>query len=118
MAYQNVGRFLQNTLKTGKVGKFARKHLSEPSVLFALGIISASSLWAGSYPPPASADLAEPFVPLKALAGGAVMAFGASVAGGCTSGHGISGLVTFSFASFVSVAAMFGAGIATALMIS
>lgn len=39
------------------------------------------------------------------------MVLGAPLAGGCTSGHGISGLATFPWASFVTVAAMFGGGI-------
>lgn len=46
----------------------------------------------------------------KALIGGFLLAFGARVAGGCTSGHGISGMATLSVASFISVAAMFGGG--------
>lgn len=47
---------------------------------------------------------------MKALIGGFLLVFGARVAGGCTSGHGISGMATLSVASFISVAAMFGGG--------
>lgn len=50
-----------------------------------------------------------------AVAGGVLMAIGSRVAGGCTSGHGISGMAGLSVASFVSVVAMFGGGIAVAL---
>lgn len=46
----------------------------------------------------------------KAVVGGLLMAFGSRVAGGCTSGHGISGMSGLSLASFVSVAGMFGGG--------
>ena len=54
---------------------------------------------------------------LVAVVGGAVMTFGARLAGGCTSGHGISGLATMGVASFVSVGAMFAGGIGLAWMI-
>ncbi|OBT50505.1 hypothetical protein VE04_08723 [Pseudogymnoascus sp. 24MN13] len=50
-----------------------------------------------------------------AVVGGVLMAIGSRVAGGCTSGHGISGMAGLSVASFVSVVAMFGGGIAVAL---
>ncbi len=52
----------------------------------------------------------------KAIVGGLLMAFGARTAGGCTSGHGISGMATLSLASFISVAGMFGGGIVGALV--
>lgn len=52
---------------------------------------------------------------LFAFAGGFLMLFGARIADGCTSGHGISGLAQLSLGSFVAVAAMFAGGIATAL---
>ncbi|MCJ1384029.1 hypothetical protein MMC17_007144 [Xylographa soralifera] len=50
----------------------------------------------------------------NAFAGGCMMIFGARLAGGCTSGHGISGLATMGVASFVSVASMFAGGIGLA----
>lgn len=51
-----------------------------------------------------------------AFAGGFLMLFGARIAGGCTSGHGISGLAQLSAGSGVAVAAMFAGGIATAML--
>ncbi|RMD43729.1 hypothetical protein DV735_g1398, partial [Chaetothyriales sp. CBS 134920] len=54
--------------------------------------------------------------PLVALLGGVIMIFGARLAGGCTSGHGISGMSTMSISSFITVAAMFGGGILTAAL--
>jgi uncharacterized membrane protein YedE/YeeE len=50
-----------------------------------------------------------------AFAGGFVLLFGARIAGGCTSGHGISGLAQLSLGSMIAVAAMFAGGILTAL---
>lgn len=44
------------------------------------------------------------------------MLFGARIAGGCTSGHGVSGLVHLSVGSTIAVAAMFAGGIAVAMM--
>jgi uncharacterized membrane protein YedE/YeeE len=54
---------------------------------------------------------------LSAVAGGFAMVFGARLAGGCTSGHGISGMATMAFSSFITVAAMFGAGIGAAIVL-
>ncbi|KAI1468812.1 uncharacterized protein F4812DRAFT_458336 [Daldinia caldariorum] len=52
--------------------------------------------------------------PTRAILGGVLLAVGSRMAGGCTSGHGISGMSLHSVSSFVTVAAMFvgGAGIA------
>lgn len=117
-AYADIGHYLHSTIKADKINTSAIKYLLEPTMIFAIGVISAGAVLGGVYPPTLGTSLEDSVIPIKALVGGALMAFGASVAGGCTSGHGISGLVTFSLASFVSVAAMFGSGIATALMIS
>lgn len=45
-----------------------------------------------------------------AFAGGAVMAFGARLAGGCTSGHGISGTMQLSVGSWIALACFFIGG--------
>jgi uncharacterized protein len=52
---------------------------------------------------------------LVAFAGGALMGFGARVAGGCTSGHGISGALQLSVGSWIALAGFFVGGIATAM---
>ena len=49
-----------------------------------------------------------------AFGAGFLMLFGARIADGCTSGHGLSGLAQLSVGSTVAVAAMFVGGIATA----
>ena len=51
------------------------------------------------------------------FAGGALMAFGARLAGGCTSGHGISGTLQLNAGSWLTVVCMFSAGIATAMLL-
>jgi uncharacterized membrane protein YedE/YeeE len=52
-----------------------------------------------------------------AFVGGFLVLFGARLAGGCTSGHGISGALQFSLSSWVFFASFFTAGIATAFII-
>jgi uncharacterized membrane protein YedE/YeeE len=50
-----------------------------------------------------------------AFSGGMLMAFGARLAGGCTSGHGISGTLQLNVASWITVICLFVAGVAVAL---
>jgi uncharacterized membrane protein YedE/YeeE len=52
-----------------------------------------------------------------AFAGGLFMAFGARLAGGCTSGHGISGTMQLSVGSWLAVICFFTGGIATAMLL-
>lgn len=47
--------------------------------------------------------------------GGLLMAFGARLAGGCTSGHGISGTMQLNVASWIAVVCFFIGGIAVAI---
>ena len=51
---------------------------------------------------------------LVAFLGGVLIMIGARLGGGCTSGHGISGVIQLSVAGFVAVAAFFLGGIITA----
>lgn len=51
---------------------------------------------------------------LGAFVVGAVMLIGARIAGGCTSGHGISGGLQLAVSSWVFIGAMFAAGVTTA----
>jgi len=52
--------------------------------------------------------------PIRAFIGGVLLAVGARVGGGCTSGHGISGMAMFSIPSVISVISMFGGAFAAA----
>lgn len=54
---------------------------------------------------------------LGAFLGGVVAMFGARLAGGCPSGHGLSGLMQMSISGFLSVAGFFGAGIVVAHLV-
>ncbi|WP_337996717.1 YeeE/YedE thiosulfate transporter family protein [Oleispirillum naphthae] len=51
-----------------------------------------------------------------AFAGGFILLIGARLAGGCTSGHGISGIAQLAVSSMIAVAFMFAGGIATAML--
>ncbi|MBM4073464.1 MAG: hypothetical protein FJ271_31755 [Planctomycetes bacterium] len=51
-----------------------------------------------------------------ALIGGTLMAFGARLAGGCTSGHGISGALQLSVGSWIALLCFFVGGVGTALL--
>jgi len=52
-----------------------------------------------------------------AFVGGVIIMFGARMAGGCTSGHGISGSLQLALSSWVFFLTMFVSGIATALVL-
>ncbi|CAN8102997.1 unnamed protein product [Discula destructiva] len=53
----------------------------------------------------------------RALAGGFAMAVGSRMAGGCASGHGISGLALMSLSSLVTMAATFAAAVGVSMYV-
>ncbi len=57
------------------------------------------------------AALATPAGAVMVLGGGFLVGFGARWAGGCTSGHAISGLADFQLPSLVAVVGFFGGGL-------
>jgi hypothetical protein len=52
-----------------------------------------------------------------AFAGGIVAMFGARLADGCPSGHGLSGLMQLSLSGFIALACFFGAGVLMAALV-
>ena len=54
---------------------------------------------------------------IHAFAGGALLLFGARLAGGCTSGHMISGISQLTIGSFIFGISIFASGIVTARML-
>ena len=54
---------------------------------------------------------------LTAVAGGALLGFGARWAGGCTSGHGISGTLQLAVSSWLAALSFFAGGIAAAAIL-
>ncbi|KAI9645100.1 hypothetical protein NHQ30_005834 [Ciborinia camelliae] len=104
------------------------QHPPRPSIsstLFVLGILLGSYALSRTLtlpsPLPKKYLGASSIIPeisiARALLGGTSMALGARIAGGCTSGHGISGMSLLSVSSIISVAAMFGGGIAWAVLV-
>ncbi|KAI1344978.1 hypothetical protein F5Y15DRAFT_410663 [Xylariaceae sp. FL0016] len=55
--------------------------------------------------------------PTRTIVGGILMGIGSRLGGGCTSGHGISGLSLLSVSSFVTVASMFAGGMGLAALL-
>ena len=52
-----------------------------------------------------------------AFLGGVVAMFGARLAGGCPSGHGMSGLMQLSISGYIAMAGFFGAGVLVAHLV-
>lgn len=82
----------------------------------------AAGLFAGSWVavqsiPGATLEPEADVSKLSAILGGCVMVFGARLAGGCPSGHGITGMSQFSIASIITMAATFGGGICLAMQL-
>lgn len=115
--YEVVGSYFWQTLDS-LFGYESRKP-SAPlnSVYFAAGIAVGSWVLVRSVPPTilgTGVDVSA----ARGTIGGLVMVLGARLAGGCTSGHGISGMSMLSVSSLVTVACMFFSGFGSALFIS
>jgi len=65
------------------------------------------ALWEHRFGPDVAPRLGVAFV------GGAILAYGARLAGGCTSGHGISGALQLSVSSWIALVCFFVAAVAT-----
>jgi uncharacterized membrane protein YedE/YeeE len=80
---------------------------------FLAGLILAGLLSAAMVGTPGAAPY-----PLPLLAvGGLLVGFGTRLGGGCTSGHGVSGLARFSPASAIAVATFVATGVATVALV-
>ena len=69
------------------------------------------SIWRDRFGPSRAKRYAGAFI------GGAVLLFGARLAGGCTSGHGISGGLQLAVSSWIFFVSMFAAGVGTAMLL-
>lgn len=111
-AWQDVGGYLWSVLD----GRTSGPGLS--NIVFASGVVVGAKIISQYIPiTPESGQSAAIISPLAAIVGAFSMIFGARLAGGCTSGHGISGMATMSLSSFVTVACMFAGGIASAALL-
>lgn len=113
-AYEHLSQHALNALR-GKPR--ARQNLPSTSIIFSLGIMAGSFALSACKPNFAKLALDSTIPTWQAFVGGIVMTFGARLGGGCTSGHGLSGLSAMSASSLVTVTAMFGAGILTRMVL-
>lgn len=86
------------------------------SVIFAAGIMAGAWTLTRWRPVPLQNEVFHVSL-TRAILGGFMLVVGARIAGGCTSGHGISGMSSLSISSFVTVAAMFGGGMGLAAVL-
>ncbi|TVY93505.1 hypothetical protein LAWI1_G000772 [Lachnellula willkommii] len=118
-AYGQLIRLVQWMLKRSQSS--TQNEVKEPmpaltSIAFAIGIVSGAAMVNRAYS--AAIPGGEISIPaLRAIVGGVLMVFGARLAGGCTSGHGISGMSTLSISSFITVASIFAGGITLAAIL-
>lgn len=107
-AYEECGRLFWDALGGNMKGLSALPD----SIVFACGIMAGSLTTMLSVPATREALARSEEVPLPlTLVGGFLLVFGARIAGGCTSGHGISGMASMGLSSCISVASMFGTGV-------
>jgi uncharacterized membrane protein YedE/YeeE len=112
-AYVELGRDFWSIILPSTHAKAA----SHAAVWFAIGLIAGAKALTMKIPMLVPSGEMQQVGSLSALIGGASVVFGAHLADGCPSGHGISGLATFSLSSFVTVAAMFAGGIGAKALI-
>jgi len=113
-AYERIGQYICRI--TGLSPSNGSPWPSLSPVIFVLGMLGGSWGLARSL----GLKVLEESVHLstaRAVIGGVAMVVGARMAGGCTSGHGISGMATLSISSFITVAAMFAGGIGVSMLL-
>lgn len=81
-------------------------------LVLALGLVAGAGLWWATLGPAGGLHTAVPG--WRLLAGGLLVGYGARLANGCTSGHGICGLASLQRPSLVAVLTFMATGIATA----
>ncbi|MFT3956088.1 MAG: YeeE/YedE thiosulfate transporter family protein [Piscinibacter sp.] len=84
-------------------------------LLFLLGLLLGAGGWVAfaGEAPAARAD----FPPALLVLAGLLVGYGTSLAGGCTSGHGVCGLARLSLRSLVAVAVFLAVAIATTFVV-
>ncbi|KAM0354896.1 hypothetical protein ACHAPU_000733 [Fusarium lateritium] len=111
-AYGEFGNIFWNILD-GRIPKTI-----PDSILFAGGLMAGSWLAMFNVPTIREAMIRSESPSLVvALVGGMFLSLGARIAGGCTSGHGISGMANMGLASFITVVSMFGVGVVAGLIL-
>ena len=112
---------------TTKKGKYGPNSLPNWQLMFVLGIIIGgfiASTWSGTFKFMTVPDMWRQRFggnPAKraiiAFIGGAIALFGVRLAGGCPSGHGISGISQLAVSGFIALGCFFIGGLITAKML-
>lgn len=108
-AYEDVGKAFWALLQSGSLPG------SQNSIFVASMFAGAATVM--HLVPRAGEVVATHSTPsmFSSILGGVSLVFGARMAGGCTTGHGISGMSTLGVSSIITVFSMFGGGIVTGL---
>jgi uncharacterized membrane protein YedE/YeeE len=108
--YEEIGKYFWWLLKGADTAKVPRSY---NNLLYSAGLLAGSYGMAKAVPS-LVADTPLPISPASVTIGGFLMVVGSRAAGGCTSGHGISGISLLSISSFVTIFATFVGGMLTA----
>lgn len=116
--YEDFGRWFWTVIGYQKAEPMPERTLvpRTKALVFAAGILASSYMMSKSVPGMIMNDSLE-ISATRGILGGLIMAFGARLAGGCTSGHGISGMSMLGISSIITVASMFAGGIGLAMAI-
>lgn len=131
-AYARTGALVEGAARSKRVldREYYVEHLRplvNPGLMMAVGIIAGAfisaqlsgdfqfravpAMWAAKFGTAPSLRI------LVAFIGGAIMAVGARWAGGCTSGHGITGTLQLALSSWIAVVCFFIGGVFTAMLL-
>ncbi|KAL8408494.1 hypothetical protein RB594_007073 [Gaeumannomyces avenae] len=125
-AFEDAADYLlwlwRRVLSTGADSRPGSKEGKQPrpktgSLVFAAGMALGAWVLGRGWAPAAAAAVALPGPPTsggsaaRAALGGFLMIVGSRLAGGCTSGHGISGMSLLSISSMVTIGSAFASGI-------
>ncbi|KAL6401759.1 YeeE/YedE family protein [Ilyonectria robusta] len=83
---------------------------SYSNILFSASAIAGAWAVGSAFPAYAAIVANNAVPPMVATIGGILIGLGSRIAGGCTSGHGLSGVSLFSTASFITMLSMYIAG--------
>jgi uncharacterized membrane protein YedE/YeeE len=108
--YEDAGNFFWWAASGFAVGM---KPKSLSATIFAAGVVGGSWALASTFPQLVDVPVIS-IPPAQAVAGGFLMATGARMAGGCTSGHGISGVSLLSVSSLITIGMALVSGVLTA----
>lgn len=114
--YEDIGWWFWNSLGYTESGSTPARTLvpRTKAIAFAAGIFASSYTLSKTVPEITMSDSLQ-ISSMRGILGGLIMAFGARMAGGCTSGHGISGMSMLAISSLVTVGSMFAGGIGLAM---